>query len=645
MGSSPIARSNLASILFLAQYRPRKRVEDYTLQPHIPSERAFLSGPEKTLKYKLTKLFLLLLIVFLVIYGFLLLGISCLPFELVKAKIDTLAPYGRTDLLSVALFEQIVFRLRIFGIALLLISGAFYTGRRKTQQYVSNLLASFSSFIRELTQRFNEVVKKEDKTHLYAFFIVFLLAIAVRVFFLFQPMRYDEAFTFTYFASKPLYVGLSYYLPNNHLLHTLLVRLAYLFFGNQPWIIRLPALFAGLLLVPTSYMVTRIFYNKHAALLTAGIVASSSALIEYSVNARGYTVLCLIFLLILALGTYLKKSRNPAAWLLFAVLSALGFYTIPIMLYPFGIVIVWLSLSTIFKDTDPSASNLLKDMFFSLIILAFLTFMLYVPIFVTVGVKSVISNRFIAPQSWSFFVAKLSPSLRSVWNHWNRAIPLGINLLLVIGFFTSLVFHKRLTIHRIPIILAVAIWCIPVLIVQRVVPFPRVWLFLLPLYIGLASSGVSYLLRPIESKISHYKHVIFGILTITLSFWLSLNVIHTKSVYYSEQTGTLRDAKAITIFLKDYLKPGDRVLAFCPSDIPLVYYFNLYDVPVKHFFYDLDSSQRILLIVKKSTQTLERLLNKKDLSLTNYSVPKIIQKYKFASLYEINRVNARKERR
>jgi hypothetical protein len=51
-----------------------------------------------------------------------------------------------------------------------------------------------------------------------------LVAAAVRVPFLGQPMRYDEALTFNEFASRPLYYGLSFYPdPNNHLLNTLLM--------------------------------------------------------------------------------------------------------------------------------------------------------------------------------------------------------------------------------------------------------------------------------------------------------------------------------------------------------------------------------------------------------------------------------------
>jgi hypothetical protein len=133
-------------------------------------------------------------------------------------------------------------------------------------------------------------------------FTPFLLPITVVILallFLFQPMRYDEAYTFTHFASTPLYLALSNYSStNNHLLNTLLVHFSYILFGNHPWALRLPTLIAGWLLVPGTYLVTRTFFGKHAALLAAALVASSSALILFSANARGYTLMALFFLLL-----------------------------------------------------------------------------------------------------------------------------------------------------------------------------------------------------------------------------------------------------------------------------------------------------------------------------------------------------------
>ncbi len=654
------------------------------------------------MKDKLIKTSLLFIIVFLLISGLALFGVTYLPYESVKAKIDSFAPDGKTSSFTFVFFKQI----RVIGLIIFFIGGRLYIGRRQALRYFTDTLTSLCSFLREapqdfkeavrkkdkihltinrrkalryfpntlnslisflgeVTRHFKETIRKEDKIHLYALFIIMLIAIVVRLFFISQPMLIDESRTFMRYAMKPLYIGLTdYSLPNNHLFHTFLVHISYLLFGNQPWVIRLPAFFAGILMVPASYIVIRIFYNKHAALLTAGIVASSSMLIFFSTNARGYTLIGLIFLLILALGAYLKENRNPGAWFLFSILSAIGFYTIPIMLYPFGIVIMWLFLSIIFQDTNLNRRLLLKDLSVSLIITALLTLVLYTPVFLVSGLEAVISNKFVSPMPFLKFVEKIPNSLASLWDEWNRFEPSVMSFLLVIGFLTSLVFHKRLSLHRVPIILAVAIWCTPVLIVQRVVPFTRVWLFLLPVYIGLASVGVIYFLKPIVSKISNHKSVIFAILAVILSFWLGLNKVQTPINYIKVP---FRDAENVTILLKNYLRPGDRVLPL-PRRVPLPahqshyhpdprlgFYFELYGIPSEYLFpgldsqMDLDQTDRIFVIVRNVfIQELEKLtgkmLDKKGLSVNSYSVPQLIKQFTDTSLYKMNRLHNMDER-
>ncbi|MEF9475646.1 MAG: glycosyltransferase family 39 protein [Candidatus Mariimomonas ferrooxydans] len=583
---------------------------------------------------KLFKVCLLLCIIFLVITGITLLVVSYLSFELLKVKFDSYALSGSADKFTIEFFKRIAFWLRFIAIVIFLAGGLIYILRQQIRQYISNIITSSTSLLNELEQHLKEFIVKEDKVHLITLLIIFLAAIAVRLLSLFHPMQTDEAYTFVVYASKPLYVGLTYYShPNNHLFHTFLVHMSYLLLGNHPWVIRLPAFFAGILLVPASYLVIRILYNKHAALLTAGIVASSDVLIKYSTHARGYSLISLNFLFILALAAYLMQSKNPAAWLLFAILSALGFYTIPIMLYPFGIVVIWLFLSIVFQKTNISRSHLLRDLFFSSIITAILTFMLYVPVFAVTGLESVIANPYVISESWSDFIAELPPSLLFLWNNWNRDIPPAINILMVIGFFISLVFHKRLSIHRVPIIMAVGVWCIPVLIVQRLIPYERVWLFLLPIYIGFASSGLSFLLSYIKSKISLYNTVIFSILVITLTVWLGWNS------FQSQSRRAYDDYEQVTIFMKDYLKPGDRVLTEANPHPSMMYYFKRYNVPARHLISDLNSSQRILVIIDKQTDILEEFLDKKGVSITNYSAPKLLQRFSLASLYELNRVN------
>ena len=210
---------------------------------------------------------------------------------------------------------------------------------------------------------------------------ILLLAVALRVRFLFQTIRFDESYTFLVYASRPLAQGLSeYYLPNNHLFYTFLIHITYSILGSAPWVLRLPAFLAGILLVPASYVMVRTFYDKHAALLTAGILASSSALILYSTMARGYTLLILIFLLLFVLADRLKRNPTIIGWALFTVLTVMGFYTIPIMLYAHGVLGVWFVLSILVETAGTQRLRLLLYLTLSSIVGALVTYLLYLPV-------------------------------------------------------------------------------------------------------------------------------------------------------------------------------------------------------------------------------------------------------------------------
>ena len=122
-----------------------------------------------------------------------------------------------------------------------------------------------------------------------------VLGAGVRAQFLNHPMRYDESYNFLKFSSRsPTHIA-SHYEPNNHILHSLLVRATSEIFGTSPPALRAPAFLAGVLLIPaTAWLAWSAFRCHIVTLLSALAVCASSALIEYSANARGYSWLALL---------------------------------------------------------------------------------------------------------------------------------------------------------------------------------------------------------------------------------------------------------------------------------------------------------------------------------------------------------------
>jgi 4-amino-4-deoxy-L-arabinose transferase-like glycosyltransferase len=488
-------------------------------------------------------------------------------------------------------------------------------------------------------------------------------------------MRFDEAFTFLRFASRPLSEGLTTYTePNNHLFHTLLVHISTSVFGDQPWAIRLPALLAGIALVPITYWTTRIHYNAPAGLLAAGLVAASSVLIEFSTNARGYTLVCCCFMFLLGLAHCLRAIYNTPPlhrmergargevlppplnsgegwgggkyWLAFALLGALGMYTVPTMIYPLGIVTTWLVLSIIIEYRGKQRRLLLAYTIVALCLCALITILLYLPVIAVSGANSLLDNRYVQPVPWQVFPLQLSALVERIIYLWNRDLPQPLPWLLLIGALVSLVMHHRLARYPVPLLVAAVVFVAPALLIRPVVGFPRTWLFLLPLYLMSASAGLVYLIKifitllrwsgfspPLRVQGGGRGEGFLLLLTLLLAFF----VLSAQSIPASEETGALVGAQSFAKLIEDHLQPGDGILALRPADAPLEYYFRLNEIPTPLINTDLSASRRLFVIVYERASTLAETLARVNLSIADYGPPQLLLHIETAALYLIER--------
>jgi uncharacterized membrane protein len=233
-------------------------------------------------------------------------------------------------------------------------------------------------------------------THAAVLGAVVILAFAARLPFLFLPIAFDEAHTFITYASKPLSEALSTYsAPNNHLFHTLLVHLLTRFSSAEA-VIRIPAFGAGVAVVLAAYWLGRRLYSRDAGLLAAALTAGSSALIEYSTNARGYTLLTLFTLLLFVNATFIFEGGSWRRCATYALIAALGAYTLPIMLYPFAGISIWLAIML----RRSGQTRRLITLVGTVILTGILTVLLYVPVLLRSGAESVIGNAFVQPLDW-----------------------------------------------------------------------------------------------------------------------------------------------------------------------------------------------------------------------------------------------------
>ena len=239
--------------------------------------------------------------------------------------------------------------------------------------------------------------------------------------------------------------------------------------------------------------------------------------------------------------------------------------------------------------------------------------------------------------------------MQSIFTLWNRDIPIGLSIILVVGLLASIIFHKKIASHKTPIIIAVSLWCVPIVLIQRVVPFERVWLFLLPIYIILSSSGIIYIIMLIITKIKKskkYHYIFIPIISLALAISVSLIVFNSQSVYHSNSTGTFREAKETAMMFKGELKSGDKIMAGPHTDTTLMYHFEKNGIPINYiysdyWFYsylnedsDLYSSSRIFIVVNEYFKpTLNETFKSHNLSENGYSNPELFKKDKYDYIY------------
>jgi len=598
----------------------------------------------------------------LLLAGLASLAASLVPFSVLLARVRSVSDSGQGTSFSPQFFRAMQTRLRLIGIANLGAGIILLSLRRQMYKWARRVFTDTLILARDfcLAARSLPAIDRLALAGLTFF------AAALRIPLLTQPMRYDEAITFVEYASRPFYVALSFYnTPNNHVFHTLLVRLAYLALGNHPWALRLPALLAGLFLVPTTYAAARSLYGNRSALLAAALVASSSMLIEYSTNARGYEIVCLLFMIMIPAGGYALRSRNWAAWLLLAVVSALGFYTIPIMLYPFGGVVVWLLLSIAVGDAQPedaegeareyardltgesargslqsAARSAVAGLFIAILLTMLLAGELYSPVLAVSGAKALFANKWVSASPLPVLLHQLPASLVSTWRGWNRDLPIWLAEVLSLGFVISLLWRRRISSQRVPLALALLLFVGPLVLVQRVIPFERVWLFALPLYFICAAAGLAMALEPVFDRL-HLRHAM-ALVALVVALFAGLRVERRGSVYLSPiyLDNESRGMPALAAWLKIHLSAGDTIVAVPPSDGPLRYYLQREGVPTSYLMSSIGGRgasphHRLVVVNQFSGDTVEQVCETAGQPLLQSWNANLIVQFESAKLYEV----------
>ena len=135
---------------------------------------------------------------------------------------------------------------------------------------------------------------------------------------------------------------------------SLILNLIFHRFGGDLWILRMPTLLVGILMIPATYALGKRLYNPVTGVLAAIAVALFPELIHFSAVFRGYIFVAFFTLIVFILGDDLRREKNRFRWLVLIIVFILGLYTIPTMLFPFAIFYYWLFFSAWIGDFGES---------------------------------------------------------------------------------------------------------------------------------------------------------------------------------------------------------------------------------------------------------------------------------------------------
>jgi hypothetical protein len=433
-----------------------------------------------------------------------------------------------------------------------------------------------------------------------------LLAAAVRLPDLDGPLRFDEAANAIYYVRKGLVYTIAAYNTTNHVFQNVLAWFGVTLFGFTPVALRLGCFAAGCLLVPLSYLSARALWDRGTALLAAAVVATWPYAIFLSDNARGYSVVLCCYATCLGLVPHLRRTNSPAGWTLFAVVAALGLWSIPIMVYPLIALALWM-LAAAFWTSVPEVAprQFLARGLAAGIFHAGLFVLLYTPGMIKSGLTSMVRNEMTAPMPLVDWFALLPVYLADIWAH--VAVPLPAWTAPILGVLVLIeVFDRtgRRSIAPSPV-LATALAIPAVQLLQRLHPFPRVQSFAFLLAILSGSAGATRLIGLAVRSTTATRWMVRGLAAVVAGCLIVATV--RGRVQDLEETGTCRDARQIAAFLRT-LPADDRFLLGALSKSIVDCYF-LIDGPPRCQRYDPASSPEVVVVwmVVPESRTIEEV--------------------------------------
>ena len=530
---------------------------------------------------------------------------SGIPFASVRGWLDQQAGDGSADPYTPSLHLRLVWMLRAGSLGLLLLYGGITRLPKRWQQRW-----------RRECERTRRILAALTHSPLWDWRLLVVVGVAagLRTILLQQPMRFDEAYTYLNYASQPLYITVTRYdTPNNHIAHSVLVHVVMLLLGHSPPAIRFTACVGGVLTAALACIVARRWAGPTAGLIAGLLVATSSPLIEYSVNARGYTWTHVATLgLLLLTDFWCLRPRWRQAYGL-SLLMALALWTIPTAIYPVIMIVFQWLIMTVCDASRARRWWRCRQLAVALVAGGLLTGLLYSPVVLVNGGGAFLSTgggSLPWMQWWSGLQSELIHTLRLLL----RDQPLLSLLFMGSGLLAGFVLCRDLC-RQTLLFCGGFLLCVALVTCQRVIPPARTWLFVIPWLTCILAGGMTTLiacrLQGGQRQFAACLILLVCGLGPVISQW------RHDSIRQSAETGFFPEASAIIHDLHDVLSPDEPLIAVSPASAPLAYAALRAGWDLRHFDRpgsgQLRSDRGFLVTCRRPAQTVDAVLRELQL--------------------------------
>jgi hypothetical protein len=190
----------------------------------------------------------------------------------------------------------------------------------------------------------------ESRTTRIAFLGLALTAMTLRVFkATVAPLTYDEAYSYLRFARLPvLGIFTDYHAPNNHLLHTLAMKLVSVV-GIEGLLLRLPSLVGSLLFVGALLLILPRLFGVGQALGLYAILVFHPMLVDFGSLARGYSQGLGFTMVAIALLVGRPGETPRGHFLAASVASFLAVASVPVFVNPIAALFIAVAVVAVWK--------------------------------------------------------------------------------------------------------------------------------------------------------------------------------------------------------------------------------------------------------------------------------------------------------